>query len=215
MNESQLASRLAAHRLLPVIVLDSAADARPLGEALLAGGLPVAEVTFRTEAAEAAVAAMAGLPGLSVGAGTVRSVETAKRAIGAGARFIVSPGLKPEVVEYCRGAGVAVLPGVVTPTEIEVATGLGLRTLKFFPADVFGGVRAIRSLSSVYAEVKFVPTGGISPANLPEYLAERSVLACGGSWMVPRGMVSAGRFDEIGRLAAEAVKLAATVRPHG
>ena len=198
---------LGRYKLVPVVVLDSACSAGPLADALIGGGLPVAEVTFRTDAAEAAIRVMSEREGMIVGAGTVLTIEQAKRAIGAGATFIVSPGTNPTVVEYCLKEGVPITPGIANPTDIELGMSLGLNVLKFFPAEAFGGVKTLKAMSAPYGGVKFIPTGGVSVKNLLDYLALPSVLACGGSWMVDRKLVNEGAFDQIKNLVAEAVAL--------
>ena len=198
---------LAAARLVPVVVLDDAAHAAPLAGALVAGGLPVAEVTFRTAAAEDSIRAMAARGDMLVGAGTVLSVEQVDRAVAAGASYIVSPGLSRTVVERCREHGVLALPGAVTATEVQAALELGLSAVKFFPAGTSGGAAAIKALAAPFAGLGFVPTGGIGAHNLHEYLDVPAVLAVGGSWMVPRDVVAAGDFDRITALTAEAVAL--------
>ncbi len=203
-------SSLSAARLVPVVVLDDAAAADPLAAALVAGGLPVAEVTFRTEAAADAIRAMADRGDMLVGAGTVLSAAQVDQAVAAGASFVVSPGLSRAVVERCKEHGVLALPGAVTATEIQAALELGLTTVKFFPAGTSGGAAAIAALAAPFGGLRFVPTGGIGPANLDEYLAVPAVAAVGGSWMVPRAAVAAGDFAEITRLTAEAVALLAT-----
>lgn len=196
---------LAPHRLLPVIALESSDHAAPLADALVAGGLPVAEITFRTDAAEESIRIMAARGDLIVGAGTVLSVEQVQKAVDAGARFIVSPGCNPRVIEYCVANGIAITPGVATPTDIELAMSLGVTTLKFFPAEALGGVGMLKALSAPYRMVKFIPTGGITAANLRNYLALPSVVACGGSWMV--APLAAGDFARITELTREAVSL--------
>lgn len=200
-------STLRAARLVPVVVLDDAADAGPLAAALVAGGLPVAEVTFRTSAAQDSIRAMADRNDILVGAGTVLTPEQVDLAVAAGATFVVSPGLSRAVVERCHERGVLALPGAVTATEIQAALELGLTTVKFFPAGTSGGAAAVAALAAPFGGVSFVPTGGIGPTNLHEYLALPSVAAVGGSWMVPRATVRAGDFAEITRLTAEAVAL--------
>lgn len=207
-----LRTQIAAARLLPVIALDRADDARTLADSLLAGGLPIAEVTFRTPAAEAAIRHMAAVPGMLVGAGTVLSVDTAQRAVDAGAAFIVSPGLNPKVVTYCLDHAIPIIPGAVTPTEIETALDLGLTVVKFFPADVYGGSKAIAALSAPYAGVRFIPTGGVSAANLADYLKLPAVLACGGSWMVAKSLLAARNWPEVTRLTAEALGVSRSAR---
>ncbi len=196
---------LARHRVVPVVVLDRVGDAVPLGEALVAGGLPVAEVTFRTPAAAEAIRALAARGDLLVGAGTVLTVRQVDEAVAAGASYIVSPGLSRAVVERALGSGVAVLPGAVTATEIQAALELGLDTVKFFPAEVAGGPAAIRALAGPFGAVRFVPTGGVGPGRLREYLALPAVVAVGGSWMVPPAAIRAGDFDTVRRLTAATV----------
>ena len=200
-------SDLSAARLVPVVVLDDAAHADSLAGALVAGGLPVAEVTFRTAAAADAIRAMADRGDILVGAGTVLTPDQVDQAVAAGARYVVSPGLSRAVVERCQEHGVLPLPGAVTATEIQAALELGLDTVKFFPAGTSGGAPAIKALSAPFTGVRFVPTGGVGPANLAEYLGIGAVAAVGGSWMAPRDLVGAGNFDEITRLTAEAVAL--------
>lgn len=192
--------------IVPVIQINKAQDAVPLGKALLDGGLPCAEVTFRTAAAKDAIAAMTkAYPELLVGAGTVLTSAQVDEALSAGARFIVSPGLNPEVVRYCMAKGVPVVPGVNDPSGIEMALSLGLHTVKFFPAEPSGGVKMIKAMAAPYTGVTFMPTGGIGPDNLREYLAFPKIIACGGSWMVPPALIAAGDFEGITRLVREAV----------
>lgn len=200
---------LARAGLVPVVVLDDAKHADPLAAALVAGGLPVAEVTFRTAAAEDSIRAMAGRGDMLVGAGTVLTAEQVDRAVAAGASYVVSPGLSRAVVERCREHGVLALPGAVTATEVQAALELGLAAVKFFPAGTSGGAAAIKALAAPFGGLGFVPTGGIGPKNLHEYLDIPAVLAVGGSWMVPRELVAAEDFDQITTLTAEAVALAA------
>jgi 2-dehydro-3-deoxyphosphogluconate aldolase/(4S)-4-hydroxy-2-oxoglutarate aldolase len=199
---------LSAARLVPVVVLDDAADADGLAGALVAGGLPIAEVTFRTGAAQDSIRAMAARGDILVGAGTVLTPEQVDQAVAAGARFVVSPGLSRAVVERCQEHGVLALPGAVTATEIQAALELGLTTVKFFPAGTSGGAAAIAALAAPFGGVKFVPTGGVSPKNLAEYLAIPSVAAVGGSWMVPRDRVKARDFAGIQQLTTDSVVLA-------
>ncbi len=202
-------SLIEASRLVPVVVLEDVSAAEPLGAALKAGGLPLAEVTFRTPAAEESLRRMAEDPELTVGAGTVVRAEQVDRAVAAGAKFIVSPGLSRSVVERARAVGVPVFPGVATPTEIIAALDLGLDTVKLFPAGSLGGVATLKALSAPFTTVRFIPTGGITGASLADYLAVPSVLAVGGSWMVAPALIAAGNWDEITRLTAEAVAAAA------
>ncbi len=192
--------------IVPVIALDDAKDAEPLAGALCRGGLPCAEVTFRTAAAEESIRIMAkNFPHMLVGAGTVLTTEQADRAAAAGAKFIVSPGLNPKVVKHCQDKGIQVLPGCATPTEIEQALDLGLNTVKFFPAEAAGGLAMIKAMSAPYTAVKFMPTGGINANNLNEYLSFGKIIACGGSWMVKKDLVAAGDFDGITALTRQAV----------
>lgn len=203
---------LLATRIVPVVVLDTAADAAPLGEALLAGGLPVAEVTFRTPAAANGIRLLAQLPGMIVGAGTVVRPAQVDEAADAGARFIVSPGLSVAVVERAVARGLLVIPGAVTPTEIMAALDLGLTTLKFFPAKTYGGAAALAALGAPFGGVQFVPTGGVSPANLADYLDLPNVAAVGGSWMVDPELVRRADYATITSRAADAVIAAASVQ---
>lgn len=196
---------MVADRLVPVIVLQSAADAKTLGAALAAGGIKVAEVTLRTDAGIESIRAMADLPDFLVGAGTVVNAEQVDRAVDAGARFIVSPGLLPEVVLRAQELGVTVVPGTVTPSEIMQALSLGLDTLKFFPASIYGGAAALKALGAPFPQVRFIPTGGVSADNLADYLALPNVAAVGGSWMVSPSLIRAGRFDEISVLSRQAM----------
>lgn len=198
---------LGDHRLVPVVVLDDAAHADALGAALVAGGLPVAEVTLRTSAGLGAIHALARRGDVLVGAGTVLTPAQAEAAALAGASFVVSPGLSEAVVRRCQELGVAVLPGAVTATEVQRALELGLEVVKFFPAETSGGAAAIKALSAPFADLGFVPTGGIGPANLADYLALDCVRAVGGSWMVPRDAIAAGDVDRITQLTVDAVAL--------
>ena len=198
---------LSAARLVPVVVVDDAADAGPLAGALVAGGLPVAEVTFRTPAAADAIRAMAERGDVLVGAGTVLTPAQVDLAVAAGARYVVSPGLSRAVVERCQEHGVLPLPGAVTATEVQAAIELGLSTVKFFPAGTSGGAAAIAALTGPFAGVRFVPTGGIGPADVRDYLGIPAVAAVGGSWMVPRDRIRAGDLGTVQRLTAEAVAL--------
>ena len=201
-------SALSSTRLVPVVVLDDAARADALADALVQGGLPVAEVTFRTSAARDAIRAMADRGDILVGAGTVLTPAQVDQAVAAGARFVVSPGLSRAVVERCQDHGVLALPGAVTATEVQAALEFGLTTVKFFPAGTSGGPAAIKALAAPFGQVRVVPTGGVGPANLAEYLAIPSVVAVGGSWMVPRDLIAAGDTAAIRTLTAEAVALA-------
>src|SRR5680860_918528 len=206
-------SALSAARLVPVVVLDDVADADALAGALVAGGLPIAEVTFRTAASEDSIRAMSARGDMLVGAGTVLTPAQVDLAVAAGASYIVSPGLSRAVVERCQEHGVLALPGAVTATEVQAALELGLTTVKFFPAGTSGGAPAIAALSAPFVGVQFVPTGGVGPKNLHDYLAIPAVAAVGGSWMVPRDRVEAGDFAGITALPAQAVALAARPGP--
>jgi 2-dehydro-3-deoxyphosphogluconate aldolase / (4S)-4-hydroxy-2-oxoglutarate aldolase len=191
--------------VVPVITIDRPQDAVPLARALLNGGIGCAEITFRTASAEEAIQRIGGeCHEMLVGAGTVLTVQQAEQAIRAGAQYIVAPGFDAAVVEWCLGNGVPVLPGVATPTEINMALARGVKLLKFFPAEEIGGVRMLKTLHAPYQEIQFIPTGGINARNLAEYLALPNVVACGGSWIATESMISEGRFDEIARLSREA-----------
>jgi 2-dehydro-3-deoxyphosphogluconate aldolase / (4S)-4-hydroxy-2-oxoglutarate aldolase len=198
-------------RIVPVVVLHDAKDAEPLGRALIAGGLPVAEVTFRTAAAVESIRAMSAIEGLIVGAGTVLTPAQVEQAVEAGASFIVSPGLRRDVVFAAQAAGIPVLPGAVTPSEIMAAQELGLDTVKFFPANVYGGAAAIKALSAPFGGMRFVPTGGVSVSNLSDYLSLGCVPAVGGSWMVPVDAIREGAFAQVSELCAGAVAAAAAI----
>jgi len=208
---------LARERVLPVVVIEDAASAVPLAAALRAGGLSSIEITLRTAAAEAAIAALAadtplaGDSRLLVGAGTVLTRDQAARAIDAGAEFVVSPGVSSAVIGYCHDAGIPVFPGVATPTDIQTALELGCTVVKFFPADVNGGLPAIKALSAPFVGVQFVPTGGITEASLAEYLAHPAVLAVGGSWIVARPLIAAQDWSTITGLVIAAVAIASEV----
>jgi 2-dehydro-3-deoxyphosphogluconate aldolase/(4S)-4-hydroxy-2-oxoglutarate aldolase len=194
--------------IVPVVKINNAKDAVPLAQALINGGLPVAEITFRTDAAEEAIKNITtGTLDILVGAGTVLTVEQVKRAVGAGARFIVSPGLNPKVVRYCVKNNIPVTPGCANPSDIEMAIEFGLTVVKFFPAEALGGLAALKSVSAPYGMMQFIPTGGINPGNINDYLSFKKILACGGSWMVKDTMIQNGQFDEIERLAREAVTI--------
>lgn len=199
--------------IVPVIALEDVNAARPLAEALLRGGIACAEVTFRTAAAADTIRIMSEeYPELLVGAGTVLTTQQADEAWEAGASFIVSPGLNPKTVEHCINREMPVLPGVVTPSEIEMALSLGLTTVKFFPAEAAGGINMIKAMSAPYGNVRFMPTGGISLANMGDYLSFSKVIACGGSWMVKKELIEQGQFDTITKLSAEAMKKKEEIR---
>lgn len=199
--------------VVPVVVLEDTEDALPLAKALCEGGLPCAEVTFRTDAAEESIKIMTeAFPDMLVGAGTVLTAEQVDQAVKAGAKFIVSPGFDPEIVDYCILKDIPVFPGCITPSEVAQAVKRGLKVIKFFPAEQFGGIAAIKALAAPYTDITFMPTGGINPKNLENYLSDDKIIACGGSWMVKGNLIKEGRFDEIRILTAEAVKLASGIR---
>ncbi len=200
-------------RIIPVVAIHEAENAHPLADALIQGGLPCAEITFRTEAAESVIKTLTQRQDILVGAGTVLTVEQAKTAIDAGAGFIVSPGFSAKVVEYCLDQAVPVTPGVCTPTEIQRALELGLNLLKFFPAEATGGLKTLKAICAPFTKMTFIPTGGINANNLGDYLAHPQVPAVGGSWMVKSRLISDRRFDDITQLTREALALAATVSP--
>ena len=199
--------------VIPVVVIEDVNNAASLGEALIAGGLPCAEITFRTDAAEASIQTLSSLlPDLLVGAGTVLTVEQAEKAVCGGAKFLVTPGFDEDVVAYSLSQGVPIYPGVATPTEINMALKMGLNVVKFFPAEAAGGLKTLKAISGPYVDVKFIPTGGISSTNLPDYLSLPSVLACGGSWLVKKTLISSGEFETIEQLAKEATAIVNEVR---
>ncbi len=202
--------RINALKLIPVVVLDDAKDATPLAEALIEGGLPCAEVTFRTAAAAASIKAISQYPKIALGAGTVLTIDQVKEAVDSGARYIVTPGFNPKVVGYCVENNIPITPGVCAPTQIEMGLEFGLKVMKFFPAEAYGGLKTLKAICAPYNMVKFIPTGGIGPANVRDYLAFDKVFACGGSWMVKRDLVTSGNFAEITRLTKEAVELIKT-----
>lgn len=195
-------------KLVPVVKIDRIEDAVPLAKALTEGGLPVAEVTFRTPYAKEAMRRMKeAFPDMLVGAGTVLRTEQVDAALEAGAEFIVSPGLNPKTVRYCQQKQIPIFPGVATASEIEQAMELGLSVVKFFPAEVNGGIKAIKALSAPYHEMRFMPTGGVNPQNIKDYLAFDEIIACGGTWMVKDSLLAEGKFEEVRELCREAVAL--------
>ena len=205
--------QIASYGVVPVVVLNDTKDALPLAKALVEGGLAVAEVTFRTDAAEESIRIMTeAYPDMLVGAGTVLTVEQIERAVKAGAKFIVSPGFDPEIVDYCIEKGIPVYPGTVTPTEVAMAVKRDLKVCKFFPAAQFGGLDTIKALAAPYTMVKFMPTGGVSLKNLRDYLSCDKIAACGGTWMVKGNLIAEGRFDEIRQMTADAVAIVKEMR---
>jgi len=209
----EVLKRIGELRIIPVISIEDASDTPAVADALAAGGLPIAEITFRTAAAEAAIRALASRGGLLVGGGTVLNVQTARRAVDAGAKFIVSPGFNPKVVSWCIDHKVPITPGTATPTDIEMALDHGLTTVKFFPCESMGGLATLKAIAAPYAMMQFIPTGGIGPENLESYLQFPRVLACGGSWMVTRELLAARQFDRVTELTRQAVEIAARARP--
>lgn len=204
----EMKAKIREMKIVPVVKLDDAKDAMPLAKALVEGGLPCAEVTFRTEAAAEAIKKMLdAYPDMLVGAGTVLTTAQVDAAIEAGAKFIVSPGLNPKTVKYCQEKDIPILPGVATASEIEQALELGLDTVKFFPAEVNGGLPAIKALSAPYHMMHFMPTGGVNPQNVKDYLAFDKVLACGGTWMVKDALINGGEFEKIKEMTKEAVDI--------
>ena len=201
-------AKIESLKLVPVVVLEDAKDALPLAKALIDGGLPVAEVTFRTAAAADSIRAISeAYPEMLVGAGTVTNLEQAKTAVTAGAKFLVTPGFSDEVTRYAVENDIPIFPGSGTPTEVMRAMSYGLKVVKFFPASQYGGLNTIKALAGPFPAMRFMPTGGINASNVKEYLANKHIIACGGSWMVKSDLIAAGKFDEIKRLTPEAVAL--------
>ena len=199
--------------VIPVVVINDVEDAEPLAQALFEGGLPCAEVTFRTAAAEESIRKMTDIyPDMLIGAGTVLTTEQVDRAVAAGAKFIVSPGFDPEVVDYCILKKIPVFPGCITPSEVAQAVKRGLKVVKFFPAAQFGGISTIQALAAPYVGLKFMPTGGVNAKNLADYLQCKSIIACGGSWMVKSDLIKAGEFEKIKDMTKEAVSLVNEIR---
>ena len=199
--------------VIPVVVINDVEDAEPLAQALCEGGLPCAEVTVRTAAAEESIRKMTDIyPNMLIGAGTVLTTEQVDRAVVAGAKFIVSPGFDPEVVDYCILKQIPVFPGCITPSEVAQAVKRGLKVVKFFPAAQFGGVSTIQALAAPYVGLKFMPTGGVNAKNLADYLQCKSIIACGGSWMVKSDLIKAGEFEKIKDMTKEAVSLVNEIR---
>jgi 2-dehydro-3-deoxyphosphogluconate aldolase/(4S)-4-hydroxy-2-oxoglutarate aldolase len=194
-------------KLIPVVAIQDAGHSDGLADALIAGGLPCAEITFRTAAAQDAIRNMAKRGDMLVGAGTVLTVDQAKAAIDAGATFIAAPGFNPKVVRYCLERDIPMTPGVATPTDIEAAMEMGLEMLKFFPAEALGGINTLKAISAPYTKARFIPTGGINAGNVVQYLKHPSVVACGGSWMVTSALIADEQFDRITSLTREAVTL--------
>lgn len=210
---NQILDRIKKTGIIPVVVIDDKKDAAPLADALCKGGLPCAEVTFRTEAAADAIRLMKNThPEMLVGAGTVLTIHQVDEAIAAGAEFIVSPGFDTVIVDYCMEKNVVVLPGCISPSEAAIAVRKGLSVIKFFPAEQAGGLPFIKAIAAPYTTLSFMPTGGINPENVKEYLKYDRIFACGGSWMVKGKLISEGRFDEIQKLTEEAAAIVKEIR---
>lgn len=208
---SNVLSVIGNFRILPIVAIKNAKDATSLADALISGGLPLVEVTFRTEAAEEAIRRIAARGDMLVGAGTVVTVNQAEKAIAAGAEFMVSPGFDAEIVRFCFEKGIPITPGICTPSEAMAAMKLGLTTLKFFPAEAYGGLKTLKAISAPLSSINFIPTGGVNTKNLAEYIAFPKVLACGGTWLATSEMIEQGRFDDITDLCKEAALIAAAV----
>ncbi|MFX0139574.1 MAG: bifunctional 4-hydroxy-2-oxoglutarate aldolase/2-dehydro-3-deoxy-phosphogluconate aldolase [Candidatus Hodarchaeota archaeon] len=195
-------------KLIPVAVIENPADALPLAQALIEAGLPLIEITFRTQAAEQSISILKKkMPNLFIGAGTVLKINQVKQAVNAGAQFIVTPGFNPRIVDYCLNHKITIIPGVNTPTMVEWALDRGLKVVKFFPANLSGGINMLKTLGGPYPEMRFVPTGGVNNDSLIHYLKLNNVLACGGSWTVNKDLISSGRFEEIKKLTQNALSL--------
>lgn len=206
-------TKIGVNGIFPVVELQDAADAIPLGQALLDGGLPIVEVTYRTDAASEAIKRITSTyKQMLVGAGSVVHVSQAEDAISSGAQFIVAAGFNPELVDWCIGKGVPVIPGVATPSEITMGVLRELKVLKFFPAEVMGGINGLKAISAPFPGMKFIPMGGISAANMAQYLSMPMVHACGGSWLVSKSLIAQKNFDEIRRLTQEAISIVKKVR---
>ena len=206
---NKILEEIGLYKIVPVIIIDEAENSIPLANALIEGGLPVAEVTFRTKAAIESIEKIAKtFPKILLGAGTVLSVDQVKSAVNAGAKFIVSPGLNPKVVEYCLSNNIIITPGIATPTEVERAMEYNLEVVKFFPAEALGGLNYLKAISAPYGDLKFIPTGGIDERNLAGYLQFSKVLACGGSWMVKSELIKSKKFDEIKNLTINTLSTA-------
>ena len=212
-SQQNILDRIGELKIVPVVSIEDAGDAAALGEALISAGLPLAEVTFRTSAAADAIRALSNNRSLLVGAGTVLNVDTVKRAVDAGAKFIVSPGFNPKVVSYCVQNKITITPGTCTPTDIEMALEHGLGVVKFFPSESVGGLKTLKLLAGPYGMMRFIPSGGITTENLESYLKFPPILAVGGSWMVAKDLIAAKRFDQIAQLTREAVVAAGRARP--
>ncbi|MBS60361.1 MAG: 2-dehydro-3-deoxyphosphogluconate aldolase [Anaerolineaceae bacterium] len=210
---NKIIEKISAMGVVPVVAIENSADAVGLGDALMNGGLPCAEITFRTAAAASAIRTLCNShPGILVGAGTILTTSDAEKAVDAGASFVVTPGFDSDLVEWCLAQSIPVIPGVMTPTDINSAINRKLNVLKFFPAEAAGGIKTLKAISGPYGSIKFVPTGGITISNLEEYLSLPNVVACGGSWLVNKDQISRGEFDKIESLVREAVQLIDRIR---
>ena len=209
----KIIKKISAMGVIPVVAIENASDAGGLGDALIEGGLPCAEITFRTAAAASAIRTLCNShPEILVGAGTVLTKSDAETAVDAGASFVVTPGFDGDLVDWCLNQSIPVIPGVMTPTDINAAINRKLNVLKFFPAEAAGGVKTLKAISGPYGSIKFVPTGGITLGNLEAYLSLPNVVACGGSWLVQKDQISSGEFDTIESLVREAVQLVELIR---
>lgn len=206
---NKILEEIGLYKIVPVIIIDEVENSIPLANALIDGGLPVAEVTFRTKAAKESIEKIANeFPKMLLGAGTVLSVDQVKSAIDSGAKFIVSPGLNPKVVEYCLSNNIPITPGIATPTEVERALEFNLEVVKYFPAEALGGLNYLKAISAPFGNLRFIPTGGIDEKNLLGYVQFPKVLACGGSWMVKNELIKNKKFDEIKKLTSSALSIA-------
>ena len=204
---SAMTAHLQSLKIIPVVAIEDVSQAQPLAEALTKGGLPVAEITLRTEAGLGAIQTLADRDGFLIGAGTVHSAEQAKQVADAGAKFVVTPGLNPRTVQWCLDNGMPIFPGVSSPTGLEMAMELGLEVVKFFPAERIGGIPMIKALQGPYGDMRFIPTGGINTENLKDYLSLSSVVACGGSWMVKSDLITGGQFDKITQITRDSISM--------
>ena len=202
-----MTAELQSLKIIPVVAIEDVSQAQPLAEALIEGGLPVAEITLRTEAGLGAIETLADREGFLVGAGTVHSADQAKQVADAGAKFVVTPGLNPRTVKWCLDNGMPIFPGVSSPTDLEMALELGLEVVKFFPAERIGGIPMIKALQGPYGDIRFIPTGGINTENLNDYLSLPSVVACGGSWMVKSDLITGGQFDKITQITRDSISM--------
>lgn len=203
---NDLISQIKSLKIIPVVTIENSTDASPLADALIEGGLPCAEITLRTDAGLDALKLLSQNRSMLVGAGTVLTVDQASKALNAGAQFIISPGFNPKVVQYCLDSKTPVFPGIATPTDISMAMDFGLEILKFFPAEAFGGIKTLKSLSAPFPMVEFIPTGGINETNINDYLALEEVIACGGSFMVKTDWIRKGHFDKVIEASKNAIK---------